>query len=370
MTENELKINLDPESGELLAQQLRRQFLWLIASGKYQPGDCLPSVRNLAEQLSINLHTVRAAYQRLESDGVVHTKQGYGTEVLKLDPERLVALAGRSRSHTIGVILPGLADPVFHAFLHGVEQVVHSRDLMILVCDAHDDPQLYFRYFSQLAARNVDGIIISSFDLQGYLGGKPLARLPMVTVDWPGCQSPSINFDNKDAARQAVDHLVAHGHTRIGLITFGPVAANVQAANAGYLESLRAAGIPPEENLIARMPSFLTPSGARGVRQLMALEQPPTAIFTIGDMLALDALKALKDDGFRVPEDVALTSLNDIPSARLVDPPLTTVGLPAEELGFEAGRMLIKLMDGEALSEFQVTLPVELVIRQSCGCGG
>jgi len=113
-------ITIDPDSGEPLVEQLRRQFTWQIAAGQLKPGDRLPSVRDLAQRLSINLHTVRSAYRRLEADGLVRTRQGSGTRVLQLDLQRLVELAGRSRSGTIGVILPGLSNPFYHSFLQGV----------------------------------------------------------------------------------------------------------------------------------------------------------------------------------------------------------------------------------------------------------
>lgn len=361
-------ITLDLESRELLVEQLRRQLTWQIAAGQLKPGDRLPSVRKLARQLAINLHTVRNAYQRLEADGLVRTRQGSGTRVLQLDLQRLAELAGRSRSYTIGVILPGLSNPFYHSFLQGVEQTIRSDQMLLFVCDAHEDPQMFFRYFAQLTARNVDGIIVASIDPQILLGGEHSPDLPVVWVDWPGCRGPVVNLDLEGAAYLAVHHLLGHAHRRVGLITFEGDSANVADMNAGYHRALREAGISPDESLISRQPDFLMPSGERGARQLMALQEPPTAIFAVADMLTLGALRGLKEDGWQVPQQVALASLNDIAIAELVNPPLTTVALPAHQLGLEAAKMLLVLMKGQPLLQPQVTLPVELVIRQSCGC--
>ncbi len=363
-------ISIDPDSGEPLVEQLRRQFTWQIAAGQLKPGDRLPSVRDLAQRLSINLHTVRSAYQRLEADGLVRTRQGSGTRVLQLDLQRLVELAGRSRSGTIGVILPGLSNPFYHSFLQGVEQGIQRDQRLLFVCDAHEDPQIFMRYFAQLSSRQVDGIIVASFDPDVLLAGELSPDLPVVWVDWPGCRGPVVNFDLEGAAYQAVRHLLEHAHQRIGLITFQRDNANVAAMNAGYYRALQEADIAIDEALIAPQPDFLLPSGERGARQLMALPEPPTAIFTISDTLALGALGALKADGWQVPQQVALAGLNDIPFAGLVNPPLTSVAMPAQRLGKEAAKMLLSLMNGEVPPETQVKLPVELVIRQSCGCGG
>lgn len=361
-------ITIDPDSAEPLVEQLRRQLTWQIAAGQIKPGDRLPSVRKLARQLSINLHTVRSAYRRLEADGLVHTRQGSGTRVLQLDLRRLVELAGRSRSSTIGVILPGLSNPFYHSFLQGVEQGMQRDQMLLFVCDAHEDPQIFARYFAQLSARQVDGIIVASFDPDVLLAGELSLDLPVVWVDRPGCPGPVINFDLQGAAYLAVRHLLQHGHRRIGLITFQGDSANAAAMNAGYYRALQEANLPLDKALIAPQPGFLLPSGEHGARQLMGLSEPPTAIFTIADTLALGALRALKADGWQVPQQVALASLDDIAFAGLVSPPLTTVALPAQRLGQEAARMLLALMNGEVPPETQVTLPVELVIRQSCGC--
>jgi len=362
------QISITIPSGEPLVEQLHRQFTWLIASGQWKPGDQLPSIRQLAQQLSINMHTVRSAYQRLERDGLVFTRQGSGTRVLPLNPRRLMELAGRTRSYTIGVILPGMSNPFYHAFLQGVEEGISREQLLLFVCDAHEDPQEFVRYFAQLSARNVDGIIVASFDLHQYLGQEPSPVLPLVTVDWPGCAGPVVNFDLENAGYQAVRHLLDHGHRRIGMVTFVEESANVIPVTEGYSRALLETGITMDESLIARVPGFDMSAGELGVQQLLALGKPPTAIFTIADTLALGALKALKDGGRRVPEEIALASVDDISVAELVVPALTTVSLPARQLGLEAMQMLQNLMDGKKLPIEQMILPTELVIRQSCGC--
>lgn len=361
-------ISVSPTSGVPLAEQLHRQFTWLLASGQWKKGDRLPSIRELAGQLGINMHTVRSAYLRLEKEGWVQTRQGAGTHVLGFNPRTLQEASGRTRSYTIGVILPGMFNPFYHEFLQGVEQGIGREHLLLFVCDAHEDPQEFLRDFAQLSARNVDGIIVASFDLHPWLGDNATTPLALVTVDWPGCTGPVLNFDLEEAARQAVQHLISHGYQRIGMITNTGENANVIKINAGYARAIQEAGLPLEESLISRVPGFDMTSGENGARVLMTLAEPPEAIFTIADTLALGVLKMLKSEGKRVPEEVALASLDDIAIAGLVDPGLTTVSLPARELGLQAMQMLHTLMRGEKLEEKAVILPTRLVIRESCGC--
>ena len=355
-------------SGEPLVEQLHRQFTWQIASGQWKPGDRLPPIRQLARQLSINMHTVRSAYLRLESDGLVQARRGAGTRVLDFDPRNLMDSTSHNPSYTIGVILPGLSNPFYHALLQGVEEEIGRTRLLLFVCDAHDDPQEFIRYFTQLSARNVDGIIAASFDMHQHLGPEPFPNLPLVTVDWPGCAGSAVNFDLVQAGCLAVHHLLEHGHKRIGLVTFMEDRANVMQMNAGYARALAEAGIALDGSLIARVAGFDMGCGEVGAQQLMALENPPTAIFSIADTLTLGVLKMLKSIGVRVPEGAALTSLNDISVAGLVNPGLTTVALPARQMGLAAMKMLQELMEGKTPQVQQVSLPVELVIRESCGC--
>jgi DNA-binding LacI/PurR family transcriptional regulator len=368
VAESTRKISLDPRLGEQLSEQLHRQITWQIAGGQLKPGDSLPSVRAQAKQLGINMHTVRSAYLQLEADGLVRTRQGSGTRVLALDPVRLVRLAGKTRTYTIGVILPDMANPFYHAFLEGVEEVIGSEQLLLFVCNARDNPERFLRYFAQLAARNVDGMIIASFDFRGLPAKKPAGSLPIVTVDWPGCTGPVVNLDLENAGYQAVRHLLEHGHRRVGMITYDAGVANVLPVTHGYSRAMREAGAAMNNSLVASVPGFDMRSGELGTQQLLALDEPPTAIFTIADTLALGALKALKESGRRVPEDMALASVDNIAVSELVEPGLTTVALPARQMGVEAMQMLQTLMDGKKLAVEQKVLPSELVIRQSCGC--
>jgi DNA-binding LacI/PurR family transcriptional regulator len=368
MVEKKREIAVDPSLGEPLVEQLRRQLTWLIASGEFKPGEKLPSVRRLAQQLSINMHTVRSAYQRLEDDGLVQTRHGAGSQVLEFAPLRLMELAGRKRTYTIGVILPGLSNPFYHAFLQGVEEVINQEQLMLFVCDAHEDPGLSLRYFAQLSARNVDGILFASNNLWASLGHPTSVSLPVVNVDTPGCAGPVLNFDLEEAGYQAVRHLLWHGHRRIGQISFSERSANVLPVEAGYARALYEAGIALDESLIVRVHGFDMPDGESGTQQLLALGQPPTAIFTIADMLALGSMKALRKAGFHLPEQMALASVDDITLADLVTPGLTTVSLPARQSGIQSMRMLQNLIEGKKLAAQQITLPGKLVIRQSCGC--
>lgn len=366
-------INVNPTHGTTLAHQLKEQITWLIVTGKLKSGDQLPPIREMSARLGINLHTVRSAYQKLEAEGLVISRQGKGTHVLMFDPARFAQVTNSQRSHTVGVIIPSWANPFYHAFLQGVEEIAEEDRSLILLSNAHDDPHTAWRDFFMLTAKNVDGILLVSHDVSDYLAPSSLDYgnlfgTPFVTVDFPGCKGYSVNIDLESVGYQAAHHLLGHGHSLIGVVTFDPQAGNVQPIINGYNKALCEAGKARNPAYTAIVPDYSLASGSEGAEMLFNLAQPPTAIFTISDMLALGAMRAIKKRELHIPQDIALVSFNDIPTAALVEPALTTVATPAIQLGREAMKMLKDLIDGKQPAQSQIVLHVELVVRQSCGC--
>jgi DNA-binding LacI/PurR family transcriptional regulator len=366
-----IQLNVNAKTGVTLMHQLVQQITWLVASGQLKPGDRLPTVRDLANQLSINLHTVRKAYLKLEELGLVETRPGKGTHVLQYDLRRIVQSSISNRSHTIGVILPSFTNPFYHAFLQGVEQVADEDQTLLFVCNTEDDGAEALRYFAQLTAKEVDGILVVSHGVVNELleGTESLTQLvPTVTIDWPRSKGYLIEFDLENAGYLATHHLIEHGHQHIGLITFFREDENVRPVNAGYRRALNEVGLEYETELVQRMAGFKLESGIEGMRRLLALPRRPTAVFTIADTLALGVLNATKEAGLRIPEDIALASFNDIPLASMVQPALTSVTSHPEQAGIQAMDMLQKLISGKRPAKRHLLLPTDLVIRQSCGC--
>lgn len=366
-------ISIDTRQATPLAQQIKQQLTWLIANGQLTAGEMLPSVRQLAVHLGINVNTVRSAYLKLEAEGLVETRQGRGTRVLTFDLARFAQVSGEVRSHTIGVILPGVINPFYHSFLNGVEKIAEQDQSLLFLCSTHDDPGNAWRDFARLTAKGVDGILIVSHDISEAFTStgtqmKQYSGIPFVTVDWPGCEGYLVQTDLEAAGYEATRHLIGHGHTRIGLLTFGVKAANIEPVNAGYRRAMLESGPIVDLKLESRVPGFDIPSGETGARHLLELAEPPTAIFAISDTLALGAMRAIKDKALKIPGDIALASIDDIPVASIVEPGLTTVATPAHEMGVEAMKMLKTLIEARKPSRRVITLPTRIVIRQSCGC--
>lgn len=217
--------------------------------------------------------------------------------------------------------------------------------------------------------RHTDGLILSGPrsddtalpDL--YREGFPL----VLHGQLPGADIPSVDVDNERGAITAVRHLIGLGHRRIGMITNAPLAYTASRQRLeGYRRALEEAGLPYNERLV-RYGNFDEESGRQAMEALLALEERPTAVFIASDMVAIGALRALRERAQRVPEDMAIVGFDDIVTARYLTPALTTVHVPAFGLGWSAAELLIRIIEEDAPNETQVRLETELVVRESCG---
>lgn len=363
-----LPLHIDPQSNLPIFAQIRQQITWLIASGKLKPGDRLPTIRDLAEQIGVHMHTVRQAYHALEDDGLAETRPSRGTRVKPYNGKKAASAESASPSHTIGVLIPNIYS-FYDPFLSGVEEVARRMGYMTIVCITRDNEELTLQSIRQLIAKKVDGIVsastMSKFD-------EPPAVLsagpPFIFADSPQFQANSILFDLDNAGFLGTSHLIEHGHKRIAFITAPLTWHNFNDAYKGYQRALTASNLDLEPDSVIQTLAYSLEDGYRAGLQLLGLNKPPKAVFVSGDLMAAGVVRALKESGKRIPQDVAVVSKDNIELAALMDPPLTTVNLPTYQMGVEAVNMLMRLISKKRLEKKRVVLESELVVRRSCGC--
>ncbi|MFH8252000.1 substrate-binding domain-containing protein [Microbacterium sp. B2969] len=357
---------LDPRSGVSLATQICTRIALQIADGDLAPGDLLPSVRSLAGRLGVNVNTVRAAYARLEADGLVQTRHGVGTVVLATPTGGLPNSAVPFGVNTIAVLVADLG-AFYLPLVRGIQDVASDRGTLVLIADARDSPRLADAMTRRLIARGVDGIIAVSVGRMPDQLDSRVTRLPIVHVDQPDRRGYSLLFDGEGAGFSATSHLIDHGHDRIGLITAPLIWANVAEVSDGYRRAIEVGGADASAELVSEVPEFTIEAGRAAMARLLDLPHPPSAVFAAGSTLALGALTEAKSRGVRVPRDLAIVGYTDTPMAELVDPPLTMVEVPVREIGVRAMRMLSDLIDGKKPRRRRTVLDPELIVRQSCG---
>jgi LacI family transcriptional regulator len=362
-----LGLRIDPQASLPVYAQLRQQLTWLMASGKLEPGTRLPTIRELGRQLKINLHTVRQAYHVLEEDGLLETKPGRGTRVLPIVLRQLISHSTRLPSHTVGVLLPTMT-PFYSNFLQGLEEAAKRLDYLLIVCFALGGLQDARKLAQQLVSQNVDGLIAVATSGEVFPGLLP--GFPVVCVDSPAVRTNSILLNLSGAGYHAARHLIWHGHKKIGLITASLEYDNSREAARGYRRALREKGLPLEQKWIIEVPAYLREFGYEAGQRLAQMAKPPTAVFASGDILALGAMQALREAGWRIPKDIAIVSKDNIEFAALSEPPLTSVSFPIYEAGSESMNMLHGIITDGAVRKKQLLPEARLVVRRSCGCDG
>lgn len=216
------------------------------------------------------------------------------------------------------------------------------------------------RSLTRLAGTLIDGAIIVTPTTV-----MPATSIPVVAIDpHTGPGGPfTIDSDNVGGARMACEHLIELGHRRIAHVRGRSDLASAQLREQGYRESLTKAGIPIDPALV-RDGGYQTATTAEAVREMLAREDRPTAVFAANDMSALGVIEMAQELGLNVPGDLSVIGFDDIPEAASSKPPLTTVAQPLHDLGAQALRMLIELLDGHDVPG-HVQLPAELVVRAS-----
>jgi LacI family transcriptional regulator len=277
------------------------------------------------------------------------------------------------RTSTIGFALRQSSDQVFSdqflpQVLNGLSQAAASQGYHILIEPVPPDTASG-SYARLIRERHVDGIVLSGprFDDQDLLRFHAEGWPVVLMGQLPNTDLPFVDVDNIGGATSATQHLINLGHRRIALITNAGLAYTASADRlAGYRQALESNGLTYDPALVA-CGDFTPQSGALAAEQILQQRPWPTAMFVASDTVAVGALKTIRQHGLCVPQDIALVGFDDVPVAEFIDPPLTTIRLPAFGLGWGAADLLIRLIQGESVHQPAVMLETELVIRKSCG---
>lgn len=292
-------------------------------------------------------------------------------------------------TRTIGLVISDITNPFFTAVARGVEDEVGSRQYNTIFCNTDELPEREETYLHLLATQQIDGLIIAPTGVPSdTLCHLAASGVPVVQMDRrsPGLQAPLVGVNNEEGAYRAIQYLIRLGHRRIAfLMGLTTISTQVERLE-GWKRALREAGLPVEEELIVQadprfygtLPSasgFVVrpaphhktmPSAYEVLQELLNLRERPSAVFVASNQLTLGTLYAFRACGLRCPEDISLISFDDHDWAPLFSPPLTVVRQPTYRLGQTAARLLMHMINKESV-EVPAPLPVELVIRASCG---
>ena len=329
------------------------------------------TIKQVAQEAGVSTQTVSRVLNN-RPDVAPETRQQVQQVIARLGyrPSAIARGLISRRTYTLGLITADFSDYFFTQVIVGAEIEARKHGYFLMLSSTERNPQDEPEYIRLLTERHVEGILFarpSTEPDQRHLVDLLRNEVPVVTTAYhiPGEPLTVVDVDNVDGAQQATRCLLECGHRRVAMITGPAPWKSVDDRTEGYTLALAAAGIPFAPRLVAEG-DWSYQSGYRAMQELLARGQPFSALFAQNDQMAIGAIRALREAGRRVPQDVAVVGYDDIPAAEYCDPPLTTIRQPMREVGAVAARLLIQTIEEPGTVHGEVLLKTELIRRASC----
>jgi len=271
-----------------------------------------------------------------------------------------------SKTCTIAAVIPDITNPFYPTLVRGIQDVAENNGFDLIIYNTDGEIEKEKKSLRSVLQNKVDGLISVLFSLDS----NDLVKLgiPVVHIQLRPEAPPPVDvifIDNVSAAYSIVNYLIRRNYDCIGMIAGIEDTPPRRSRIIGFRKALSENHIPMQDILI-RGGNYNEAGGYQGMKELLNLAPRPDAVFAANDLMAMGALIAMREAGLRVPEDIAIVGFDDIPAARLVNPPLTTVTQFQDQIGRRATQMLFDRINGQAPNEMQVVeMPYQLIIRQS-----
>jgi DNA-binding LacI/PurR family transcriptional regulator len=285
---------------------------------------------------------------------------------LNYRPSRVAASLRTKRSNSILLIIPDIANPFFPPLVRGVQDTFDRHSFAVIVGNTDRRRDREQEFLSLALRTHADGIIINPSEI-GYEALLPLIeqdiRVVLIGTHIDHPDLDIVRVDNRVGAGDAVRHLIALGHRRIGMVC-GPMStSSARQRCEGYRHAMEEAELPIRTGWVVE-DAFDQEGGYRGTQQLLAHPERPTAIFAAADLMALGVMHAVRDAGLCVPDDVSVVGFDDILEATITTPPLTTINQPKYRMGQCAAELLLaRISEGVQAECERAVMEHRLVVR-------
>ncbi len=328
------------------------------------------SLKDLASELGVSISTVsRALKNHPDISPELTIKIQALAEERNYTPNPLAMGLLRQQTKMIGVIVPDINTHFYSSIITGIEKVAKENGYFIVITSSNETMEKEIESVENLLKSRVEGLIVClSQETDTFAHFEKLVKneIPLVFFD-RACEAlnvPTVLANGQDATKKITEHFYKNGCKRIAYIS-GPEHLNIsQNRKVGYLNGLKECGLPFDENLL--IPCNLSAEDAkRATQKLLALQSKPDAIFGVNDTIAFAAMKEIKKQGLKIPDDISLAGFTDEFHSTVVDPPLTSVSHPTFQMGEEAARLFFDSIEKGKKVNKKVMLPIDLVVRQS-----
>ncbi|HUT21081.1 MAG TPA: LacI family DNA-binding transcriptional regulator [Anaerolineae bacterium] len=289
-------------------------------------------------------------------------------EELGYVPNRLARSLRLKRTNTLALVVTDITNPFWTTVVRGVEDAAHAAGFNVILCNTDESEAKQEQYLDVLLQKRVDGILLvpacTSAELVDWIQSQ---TIPVVVLDRrvDCAQVDVVRGDSEDGAYRLVRHLLSLGHRRIAVLSGPKDVSTATDRVAGYRRALAEDGLEVQPAWV-QYGAFSLASGYEMAGQVLATFPRPSAVFAVNNSIAIGALRALRQAGLRVPEDMSVVSFDDLTSELVIEPFLTIADQPAHEMGQRAAELLLARLSGTAPDGYQeVVLPVKVTIRSS-----
>lgn len=329
----------------------------------------MPKMSDVAKLANVSTATVSRVLSKsgLVTD-ITKLKVMEAIKELNYHPNILARHLRKMQTNTVVTVVPDLTNTFFSKVLRGIEAKARENGYRVLLGDTGNNENLEYEYLEVLHNKQADGMILLAARIDRKIIEEMSKKYPIVLACEyiEGSNLPTVSIDNVSSARKATEHLLKLGHRRIAHLS-GPMNVILSRDRLkGYRQALDSWNIEIDPLLIQEG-DFYYKTGYNLMLKLLSIENPPTAVFSANDEMAIGAIKAAQEQGLRIPAELAIIGFDNIQISEICSPALTTIAQPAYKLGETAMKLLNLLIKGETIKRRQVVLDDELVIRESCG---
>ncbi|WP_050182457.1 LacI family DNA-binding transcriptional regulator [Domibacillus robiginosus] len=287
---------------------------------------------------------------------------------LNYKPNMIASQFRTRETKTILVVVPDITRPFFSEVLRGIEHTALQNGYQVILGDTENRIEREKEYIELLYRKQAEGAVLLTARMDRDSLKELSSQFPVVLACeyMDGLDIPTVSIDNISSARKVTEHLINVGHRKIAHISKGTDVILGKDRQRGYQQAMMSHDLPINPSWVQEG-DYDIDSGYKQMVKLLALEDRPTAVFVFNDEMALGSIKAVKDHGLRVPEDIAIVGFDNLPMASFFSPYMTTIDQPKYEIGQKAADLLLRLLKGIFIKRKKIVMKDELIIRESCG---
>lgn len=326
-----------------------------------------PTIKDVARLAGVSKTTVGRVISGEDQRVAEATRERVLNAIAMLgyEPNLIASSLRTDRTLMVALSIPDITNPFWPEVARGVQDACQAQGYTVALLNSDWDARCEAAHLQTVRRNRFDGLLINPIRITN--AELRALQIPVVLLG-SGEAFPdfdSVGSDSAGAVTTALEHLIALGHTRIGLIAGISQRNRPDTRYHGYVDMLLRHGLPFDQDLVVRCP-YSQAEGVAAMRRLLSLAHPPTAVLAGNDILAIGALIAAREAGLTVPDDLSIIGIDDIQAASTTSPPLTTVAKPKYEIGVQAANLLLKRIRGEKRdAPCHLLLPGQLQVRQT-----